>query len=133
MGFKITNAELELFFKYSGGNTAILFMLIAIRATEQGGPGKEMGIMDKRANTLEKQIRWAKNTILSKEKQYKGTVPARHPVTGLFVDEFLIYFSGKYAPADGTATNDPLGLNVNHLKNLRFFHSRCRYMLGEVA
>lgn len=132
MGFSLTNAELDLMLQYSEGNTAVLFLLIAIRCTEQGPLGCEMGIMDKRSNTLEKQVQWARNTILSKEKQYKGGT-ARHPITGLFVDEFLVYFSGKYAPADGTATNDPRGLNVNHLRLLRFFHSRCRYMLGEVA
>lgn len=133
MGFKISNEELDLFLMYAEGNIAVLFLLIAIRMTEQGGPGREMGVLDKKANTLEKQVHWARNTILSKEKTYAGKEGgrARHPTTGLFTDDFLVFFSGKYAPLG--ADNDPTGLNKNHLKNLRFFHSRCRVMLGEVA
>lgn len=134
MGFKITNGELDLFLKYAEGNIAVLFLLVAIRCTEQGGPGREMGVLDKRANNLEKQVRWARNTILNNEKRFEKKhfdLLARNPNTGLFADAFLEYFSGVYAPVG--AENDPRTLNKNHLKNLRFFHSRCRVMLGEVA
>lgn len=134
MGWKLTNKEIDLFLKYAEGNIAIFFLLIAIRCTEQGGPGKEMGILHKQCKTLEAQVRWAKNTILSKERMYSeanGKL-ARSEITGLFTDDFLVFFSVKYAPVKG-ATNDPTGLNKNHLTNLRFFHSRCRSVLGEVA
>ena len=134
MGFKITNEELDLFLKYAEGNVAILFLLIAIRCAEQGGPGREMGVLDKRANNLEKQVRWARNTILNNESRFEKKQPsllARSPNIGLFTDAFLEYFSGVYAPIG--AKNDPQSLNKNHLKNLRFFHVRCRVMLGEVA
>ena len=68
MEFKISNIEMQLFLRYAEGSVAGLFLLLAIRCAEQGGPGKEMGVLDARANTLEKQIRWARNTILNNEK-----------------------------------------------------------------
>ena len=133
MGFKITNGELDLFLRYAEGNLAVFFLLIAIRCTEQGGPGKEMGILNKQCKTLDAQVRWARNTVLSKERIYLDAQgkPARSDTTHLFTDEFLVFFSSKYAPIG--AKNDPQGLNENHLKNLRFYHSRCRSVLGEVV
>lgn len=132
MGFKITNEELDLFFRHADDSVAMLFLLIALRCTERGGPGREMGIMDKRADTFEKQIRWARNTVLSKEKMYEKTslVSARDLLTKLFTDEFVAYFSSKYAPIG--VENDPANLNKNHLKNLRFFLNRCHVILSEV-
>jgi len=134
MGFKLTNAEMDLFFKYSEGNLAILFMLIAIRCTEQGGPGKEMGILDKRCKTLEAQVRWARNTVINNMSRFGNKHLGEDPIdykNHLFSDKYLEYFSGVYAPVG--AKNDPTGLNKNHLKNLRYFYSKCRIMLGEVG
>mgnify|MGYP001577751705 CR=1 FL=1 len=124
---------MQLFLRYAEGSVAVLFLLLAIRCAEQGGPGKEMGVLDARANTLEKQIRWARNTILNNEKRFekKAGKPARHPETSLFTDEYMEFFAGRWAPIG--ASNDPTGLNVNWLRNARFFHSKCIYTLTEVA
>jgi len=92
MGFKITNKELDLFFKYAEGSVAVLFLLIAIRCTEQGGQGQEMGILDKRAEALEKQIRWARNTIVNNERRFEKKHPsilARSPNTTFSQTLFL--------------------------------------------
>lgn len=132
MAGKLTNEELDLFFRYAEGSIAILFMLIAIRCAEQGRPGLEMGVVDPRANTLEKQVRWAKNSIINNEKRFttKFGNPARG-TTGLFTDEYLKFFADRWAPLN--ASNDPQGLNKNWLKNARFFYARCRIVLSEVA
>jgi hypothetical protein len=38
------------------------------------------------------------------------------PVTGRYTDEFMRFFSGRYAPVG--AANDPGGLNRHHAGNL---------------
>jgi len=82
-------------------------LLYAIRIVENGGPGRELGVLTPRAmrfqgdhdKSLECQARWAAGTI---RKRYNGD---------------LAQFSQAWAPIG--APNDPNGLNNYWLRNAR--------------
>jgi hypothetical protein len=99
-------------------------MLAAIRHAEQGGPGKEFGVLSAPASTYQDQATIAANTIRHTMSRFLlGTAhPLVDPLTGSLTPEFLFYFSRGgpgypgYAPFG--AANDPKGLNAHHLANL---------------
>lgn len=82
-------------------------LLYAIRIAENGGPGREMGVLapaamryaGDHARSLELQARWAAGTI---RRRYTGDLPA---------------FAARWAPAG--AANDPEDMNRNWLPNIR--------------
>lgn len=133
MAFKLTSKEINTFLNYSEGSTAVFFLLIAIRCAEQGGPQREMGILDKRANTFEKQVRWCRNTIINNVKRYedKHQKSAYTHDKSLFTIEYLFFLASKYAPLG--AANDPKDLNKNWLSNVRLFHARLLLVLTGVT
>lgn len=82
-------------------------LLYAIRLQENGGPGKEFGVLTPQATrfksdpmmSLKTQAAWAAGTIA---KHYDGN---------------LQDFAKRYAPMG--AGNDPNGLNANWYKNVK--------------
>jgi len=92
-------------------------LLAALRRVENGGPGREFGVLGAPAPGLEEQARIAANTIRKTvvrfERQGKEAVDL---TTGRYTDEFLRFFSTRYAPSG--AVNDPGGLNRFHAANL---------------
>jgi len=82
-------------------------LLYAIRIVENGGPGREMGVLvpaamrygGDHARSLELQARWAAGTI---RRRYTGDLEA---------------FAARWAPVG--AANDPTGLNRHWLANVR--------------
>jgi hypothetical protein len=85
-------------------------LLTAIRQSENGRSGREFGIMDKRADTLDRQAGWAAATVRNSYYRWLKTdqsVP------------FLVHLRDHYAPIG--ADNDPTGLNKNWLRNVVFF------------
>lgn len=92
-------------------------LLTALRRTENGGAGREFGVISVAAPTLETQARIAANTVKNNLARYQrqgGT--ALDPVTGRYTEGFLRYLSARYAPVG--AANDPAGLNRHHASNL---------------
>ena len=89
-------------------------LLAAIRRAENGGPGKEFGIMDSRADTLDGQAGWCAATVRNTYARWLATdqsVP------------FLVYRRDRYAPLG--ADNDPTNLNENWLRNVvRILHAQ---------
>jgi len=115
--------ELSVMFKEADGDLGVFLLLAALRKTENGSPGREMGILDKRATTFTDQVHWAGNTIRNnawRAVHAVTTIKVRDPQTGLFTMAFMTYFSHIYAPIG--AENDPRGLNKNHLHNLTTWH-----------
>jgi hypothetical protein len=92
-------------------------LLAALRRVENGGPGREFGVLGTPAPGLEEQARIAANTIRKTvarfEQQGKEAVDLS---TGRYTNEFLRFFSARYAPSG--AMNDPGGLNRFHAANL---------------
>jgi hypothetical protein len=117
------------------GDLAVYLALRALRKVEQGRAGRELGVMDTRANTYELQVRWAANTV--RHYEHDATDPltsgfagaVRDPQTGLYTADFLTYASHRYAPVG--ADNDPTGLNANHAGNLRILYAALALQVTE--
>jgi len=89
-------------------------LLYVIRKVENGRQGREFGVLTPEAMRYEKgcpimsfttQAKWAAGTI---RKRYNGN---------------LEVFAARWCPLDDV--DDVRGLNVNWLKNARFWLSRC--------
>ena len=83
-------------------------ILFAIRKAENGGPGKQFGIMNAKANTFDLQAGWCAATI---KKNYQ-----RWEDDGKQID-FVTFLGNRYCPV-GVA-NDPQGLNSNWVRNVK--------------
>ena len=89
----------------------------ALRRAENGGPGREFGVLSVSAPTYEDQVRLAAASIRRNVERFEasGRV-AVDPATGRYSEEFIRFFSNRYAPVG--AANDPTGLNQHHARNL---------------
>lgn len=85
-------------------------LLTAIRLAENGGPGREFGVMNSKANNLDKQAGWCAAICWKRYQEFK---------TGQHGQSYLEYLARRYAPI-GVA-NDPGNLNRNWLKNVKHF------------
>jgi hypothetical protein len=84
-------------------------ILLAIRKAENGRPGREFGIMNTKANNLDRQAGWCAATIMAHHK--------RQPtLTG---KAFIDSLADRYCPA----ACDPIG-NVNWKKNVWFWFKK---------
>ena len=91
--------------------------LRAIRRVENGGPGKEFGVLSVPAPTYHDQARVAAETVRRTIARYEGTGRrAVDPASQRYTPEFVRFFSSRYAPLG--AANDPTGLNRFHTRNL---------------
>ena len=91
--------------------------LQALRRAENGGPGREFGVLSVPAPTYDDQARVAAETIRRNVERFeqKGG-PAIDPASGRYTKDFVEFFSSRYAPVG--AANDPTGLNRHHARNL---------------
>lgn len=93
-------------YKLTGDKKRLLW---AIRKSENGGPGREFGVLVPEAMRFENdprmsmitQARWAAGTI---KKRFKGSIDT---------------FAARWAPTG--AKNDPTGLNKNLPGNLKYY------------
>ena len=92
-------------------------LLVALRRTENGRPGREFGVLSVAADSREAQTRVAANTVRNTIARFErdGGV-AVDPATGRYSEAFLRFLSSRYAPLG--AANDPAGLNRHHAANL---------------
>ena len=92
-------------------------LLVALRRVENGGPGREFGVLAVSAPGLEAQARVAATTIQRSVARYErqgGEAVDR--ATGRYTEGFIRFLSARYAPIG--AGNDPMGLNRFHAENL---------------
>ena len=86
-------------------------IVAAIRYAENGGKGKEYGILHPRVKpTYRSQAGWCAATV---QKNYDRWVKAGRK------GEFVVFLGNRYGPVG--AENDPNGLNKNWVKNVRFY------------
>lgn len=91
--------------------------LEAIRRAENGGRGREFGVVSVPAPTYRDQARVAADTVRRNVERFEQTgLHAVDPASGRYSDEFIRFFSSRYAPVG--AANDPSGLNRYHARNL---------------
>jgi hypothetical protein len=89
----------------------------ALRRAENGGPGREFGVLSVPAPTYEDQVRLAAASIRRNVERFEATGRvAVDPAIGRYSEEFIRFFSNRYAPVG--AANDPTGLNQHHARNL---------------
>lgn len=97
--------------------------LEALRRTENGGPGREFGVLSVPAPTYEDQARVAAESVRRSIERFERTGrPAIDPATGRYTEEFIRFFSARWAPIN--ADNDPVGLNRHHARNLIRLYAR---------
>lgn len=101
-------------------------LIAAIRRAENGGPGREYGILHPGADSYATQLEFCCNTIkhaLTDCKRERPAAITNHdgaPYTP-YTTAFLAYLARRYAPAN--ADNDPTNLNQNWLHNvLAIYH-----------
>jgi len=89
-------------------------IVAAIRYAENGGKGREYGILHKRVGpTYRSQAGWCAATV---QKNYDRWVKAGRK------GEYLAFLAKRYCPIG--ADNDPNGLNHNWLRNVRKLRKR---------
>jgi hypothetical protein len=91
--------------------------LTALRRVENGGPGREFGVLSVPAPTYEEQARVAAESIRRSLQRFEAA--GGQPVdvrTGRYTEAFIRFFSARYAPLG--AANDPGDLNRHHAPNL---------------
>lgn len=97
-------------------------MLAAIRLTENGGPGREFGVLSEDAKTYDKQCDMAARSIRNNLFRFvvhnTGTWPTDND---RYSNAFLEFMQKRWAPR-GVA-NDPDDLNKNWYANILRFYS----------
>ena len=89
-------------------------IVAAIRYAENGGAGKEYGILHPRVKpTYRSQAGWCAATV---QKNYDRWVKAGSK------GEFIVFLGNKYCPVG--ADNDPTGLNKHWVKNVTSFRKK---------
>lgn len=91
--------------------------LAAIRIAEQGGPGREFGVLSVPARTYYDQLAVAAQSVKNAIERYRGgrVMEAASP-DGRLTAGFIRAFADRWAP--GGALNDPGNLNAHWVKNV---------------
>jgi len=108
--------EVEILFNAANRNKLTVeqaVILFAIRKAENGPKNKELGIMNKKANTFDLQAGWCSSTI---KKNYDRWISAGKQ------ESYIEFLGSKYCPVG--ADNDPSGLNNNWIPNVEYWVSR---------
>lgn len=91
-------------------------IVAAIRFAENGGKGREYGILDKRVDrTYRSQAGWCAATV---QKNYDRWCNLEKP------GEFIDYLGSRYCPVG--ADNDPTGLNKHWVGNVKHWLGKIR-------
>lgn len=90
-------------------------LLKAIRQAENGGPGREFGVLVPEAMRFKHD---PERSLVIQAKWAAGSIKKRCPD-----ESYLEAFAERWAPTKN-ATNDPTGLNKHWLKNVRYFLSK---------
>ncbi len=101
-------------------------LLAAIRKAENGGPGREFGILSVPAPTYQSQAEVAAHTIQNNIIRYQDeTGVSATGGNGRLTNAFIAYLGAKYAPIG--AGNDPSGVNANWVGNVETYYGRIQY------
>lgn len=97
-------------------NVDVAFIM-AIRQIENGGPGKEFGVLSVSAPTYADQLRICVSTVAHRLESYTVNPLTRNPFGRVtYNPKWIAYFAAIWAP--GGVQNDPNGLNKNWLPNV---------------
>ena len=95
--------------------------LAAIRMAENGGPGREFGVLSQEANTYDLQCKLAALSIRNNLFRFVTDNSNMWPtVNDRYSNVFIAYMGRRWAPVG--ARNDPNGLNKNWIVNVTNFY-----------
>lgn len=102
------------------------YFIAAIRKCENGGPGREFGVLSVPAPTYAEQLDVCCRSVRHRLNEYTADVQAAavavlHETPGganvlVYSHDFIEWFSRIWAPQG--AANDPTGLNANWARNV---------------
>ena len=99
------------------------FFLGAIRLVENGGPGREMGVLSVDAPSFEAQASVAAKTVRNRLVEWTGNPLETRTVLGsspfrriVYAEPWIMWFGRKWAPPG--AANDPGNLNAHWTPNM---------------
>ncbi len=87
----------------------------AIRVAENGGPGREFGVLSEPAETYDEQLRVTCVSVAHRLSEYSGNPLLFLAGRSRYRREFVSWFSGKWAPAG--AEHDPQHMNLAWFRN----------------
>lgn len=100
--------------------------LAAVRVAENGGPGREFGVLSVPAPTYEDQARVAAVSIRNNITRYENATGFGAAADdGRLTREFIDFMAARWAPTG--AENDPNGLNANWPGNVARAYSRSEF------
>jgi hypothetical protein len=107
------------------------YFIMAIRHTENGGPGREFGVLSEHAPTYDKQLQITcisvRNFIDSfHDARVTELVMKKNLITTLaYASGFVAAFAKKWAPLN--VANDPNKLNQNWYDNCYKYYRQAKY------
>lgn len=112
----LPSCEVGTIYRYADDYDVDPRALIALRVVENGGPGREFGVLSVPAPTFHDQARVAAVSFRNAEHRYRKETGLEPVVNSAYSAEFLRFFSARWAPEG--AENDPDNLNAYHAGNL---------------
>jgi hypothetical protein len=102
------------------------FFLAAIRQAENGGPGKEFGVLTIKAPTYSEQLEAACATVRNRMVERPPRLRVRLLKSGIsrlcLNDDWIGWFASRWAPLG--AANDPHELNPHWVDNVCALYAR---------
>ena len=94
----------------------------AIRKAENGGDGRQFGVLSVEAATYEDQLMVCCNSVAHRLDEYPANPVGRRDGRLVYREGFIDYFARHWAPIG--ADNDPSGLNANWTNNVEAFYAQ---------
>ena len=97
--------------------------IATVRKIENGGPGREFGVLDGHATTYELQVEECCRTVAHRIYLFdEDEAPFEYTTRGLVLSQiFIAYFAAIWAPFG--VSNDPTNLNAHWLPNARLWYA----------
>jgi len=94
-------------------------VVAAIRYAENGGPGREYGILHPKCpKSYRGQAGWCAATVSKNFKRYLDS----NPPLPISIKDYIKFLGSRYAPVG--ADNDPSNLNQNWVRNVTFYYNK---------
>jgi hypothetical protein len=91
------------------------YAVAAIRHTENGGSGREFGVLSVEASTYKAQLEVACTSIRNAYLRFNAQLHFEYNGRLCLTKGFVVSFASRWAPGD--AKNDPQKLNANWVTN----------------
>lgn len=125
-GAVFSQEEIDAIFRYSVLYDVDARLMGAIRKAENGGPGREFGVVSIFAPDLDSQARAAAQTIANNVTRFQNqTGLVAYGDDGRYSDAFIEFLGSRYAPIG--ASNDPTNLNQYWVSNVESYYRRLEY------